>query len=32
VTVRENDPGGRSLAVGGLSRGGAGVHRRHAVG
>lgn len=32
VTVRENDPGGRSLAVGGLSRGGAGVHWRHAVG
>jgi hypothetical protein len=32
VTVRENDPGGRSLAVGGLSRRGAGVYRRHAVG
>jgi hypothetical protein len=32
VTVRENDPGGRWLAVGGLSRGGTGVHGRHALG
>ncbi len=32
VTIPENDPGGRSLAVGCLPRGGARVHRRHALG